>query len=58
MIAVYKLINAIDYRIALSHGGAVSGTAWKEVDSRRVNYHFVPYVFRKISEIRQKKQGM
>ena len=38
--------------------GTVSGTAWKEVDSRRVNYHFVPYVLRKISEIREEKQGM
>jgi len=35
-----------------------SGTAWKEVDSRRVNYLFVPYVLRKISEIREVKQGM
>lgn len=38
--------------------GTVSGTAWKEVDNRRVNYHFVPYVLRKISEIREEKQGM
>lgn len=37
--------------------GTARDIAWKELDSRQLNYHFVSYVLRKISEIREKKRG-